>query len=253
MELSFTVAIDFTASNGNPASPSSLHYNDPSGNPNQYLTAIRAVGEIIQDYDTDKLFPALGFGARLPPDGRVSHEFFLNLSPSSPYCEGIDGVITAYHHALNSVQLYGPTNFAPVVNHVARVARSFKENPVNYQVLLIITDGVICDMEATKSAIISASHLPMSIIIIGVGNEDFAAMDELDSDDALLQQGDRTAQRDIVQFVELNRFVCGSRGWDKELLAREVLAELPDQIVGFMKAGGHRPGHSDAPPPYSVK
>merc|ERR1712130_242610 len=87
MELSFTVAIDFTASNGNPASPSSLHYNDPSGNPNQYLTAIRAVGDIIQDYDTDKLFPALGFGARLPPDGRVSHEFFLNLSPTSPYCK----------------------------------------------------------------------------------------------------------------------------------------------------------------------
>jgi len=254
MELSFTVAIDFTASNGNPASPSSLHYNDPTGNPNQYLTAIRAVGDIIQDYDTDKLFPALGFGARLPPDGRVSHEFFLNLSPSSPYCEGIDGVITAYHHALNSVQLYGPTNFAPVVNHVARVARSFKENPVNYQVLLIITDGVICDMEATKSAIISASHLPMSIIIIGVGKEDFEAMDELDSDDSLLEQGGRTAQRDIVQFVELNRFVCsGSRGWDKELLAGEVLAELPDQIVGAMKAGGHRPGLSNAPPPYSVK
>ena len=254
MEMSFTVAIDFTASNGNPASSSSLHFNDPTGNPNQYLTAIRAVGDIIQDYDTDKLFPALGFGARLPPDGRVSHEFFLNLSPSNPYCEGIDGVISAYHNALNSVQLYGPTNFAPVVNHVARVARSFKENPVNYQVLLIITDGVICDMEATKSAIISASNLPMSIIIIGVGNENFEAMDELDSDDALLQQGDRKAQRDIVQFVELNRFVCGSsRGWDKELLAREGLAELPDQIVGFMKAGGHRPGHSDAPPPYSFK
>merc|ERR1712107_792520 len=96
MELSFTVAVDFTASNGNPASPSSLHYNDPSGNANQYLTAIRAVGDIIQDYDTDKLFPALGFGARLPPDGRVSLQFFLNFSPSNPYCEGIDGVITAY-------------------------------------------------------------------------------------------------------------------------------------------------------------
>merc|ERR1712004_763363 len=226
MELSFSVAVDFTASNGNPASPSSLHYNDPSGNPNQYLTAIRAVGDIIQDYDTDKLFPALGFGARLPPDGRVSHQFFLNFSPSNPYCEGIDGVITAYHHALNSVQLYGPTNFAPVVNHVAQFARAFKDNPVNYQVLLIITDGIICDMEA---------------------------MDELDSDDALLQQGGRTAVRDIVQFVELNRFVCGNRGWDKELLAREVLAELPDQIVGFMKAGGHKPGQSDAPPPYSVQ
>ena len=246
MELSFTVAIDFTGSNGNPTSPSSLHYNDPSGAPNQYLTAIRAVGDIIQDYDTDKLFPALGFGARLPPDGRVSHEFFLNLSPSSPYCEGIDGVIAAYRHALNSVQLYGPTNFAPVVNHVSRLARAYKENPVNYQVLLIITDGIICDMEATKSAIIAASYLPMSIIIIGVGSEDFQAMDDLDSDDQLLQQGAHTAQRDIVQFVELNRFVSGERGWDKELLAREVLAEMPEQIVGFMRAGGHTPREGPA-------
>ena len=39
--------------------------------PTQYEMAIRSVGEIIQDYDSDKLFPALGFGARLPPDGRV--------------------------------------------------------------------------------------------------------------------------------------------------------------------------------------
>jgi hypothetical protein len=252
MELSFTVAIDFTASNGNPSSPDSLHYNDPTGRPNQYLTAIRAVGDIIQDYDTDKLFPALGFGARLPPDGRVSHEFFLNLSPSSPYCEGIDGVMAAYHHALNSVQLYGPTNFAPVVNHVARMARPYRTNPTNFQVLLIITDGIICDMEATKAAIIAASSLPMSIIIVGVGNEDFQAMDDLDSDDKLLEQGGLTAQRDIVQFVELNRFVSvGGRGWDQELLAREVLAEVPDQIVGFMRAGGHRPGAKGAPPPYS--
>ncbi|MBL2162319.1 hypothetical protein ELI72_30465, partial [Klebsiella pneumoniae] len=28
-------------------------------------------GEIIQDYDSDKLFPAYGFGAKLPPEGRI--------------------------------------------------------------------------------------------------------------------------------------------------------------------------------------
>merc|ERR1712013_465426 len=67
-ELSFTVAVDFTASNGNPQDPRSLHYNDPTGAPNQYISAIKAVGDIIQDYDSDKLFPALGFGARIPPD-----------------------------------------------------------------------------------------------------------------------------------------------------------------------------------------
>jgi hypothetical protein len=44
---------------------------------NAYAMALKAVGEIIQDYDSDKMFPALGFGAKLPPDGHVSHEFPL--------------------------------------------------------------------------------------------------------------------------------------------------------------------------------
>lgn len=44
---------------------------------NAYALALTAVGEIIQHYDSDKMFPALGFGAKLPPDGRVSHEFPL--------------------------------------------------------------------------------------------------------------------------------------------------------------------------------
>lgn len=67
--------------------------------------------------------------------------------------------------------------------------------------MLIITDGIITDMEKTKYSIIDASNLPISIIIIGVGKEDFSKMEELDSDDALLQQGSRTAKRDIVQVI----------------------------------------------------
>ena len=85
----------------------------------------------------------------------------------------------------------------------------------------------------------------MSIIIVGVGSVDFGPMEELDSDDQLLQLGSTTAKRDIVQFVELNQFLSGSlSGWNKELLAKEVLAELPGQIVGFMQGAGHKPGRS---------
>jgi hypothetical protein len=58
-----------------------------------------------------------------------------------------------------------------------------ENDPTNYFILLIITDGIICDMEDTKQSIIAASSLPMSIIIVGVGEEDFSAMEELDSDD----------------------------------------------------------------------
>ena len=55
--MNFSIAIDFTASNGDPRDPRSLHFRDPSTGENQYTTAIRAVGDIIQDYDTDKQFP----------------------------------------------------------------------------------------------------------------------------------------------------------------------------------------------------
>lgn len=49
--------------------------------------ALKAVGEIIQDYDSDKMFPALGFGAKIPPDGRVSHEFpLVRVCPKEGVC-----------------------------------------------------------------------------------------------------------------------------------------------------------------------
>lgn len=40
------------------------------------------VGEVIQFYDSDKHFPAWGFGGKLP-GGTVSHCFNLNGSPGN--------------------------------------------------------------------------------------------------------------------------------------------------------------------------
>ncbi|KAG8436005.1 hypothetical protein GDO86_007195 [Hymenochirus boettgeri] len=122
-QLNFTVAIDFTASNGNPSQPTSLHYMNPY-QLNAYGMALKAVGEIIQDYDSDKLFPAYGFGAKIPPDGKISHEFPLNGDAENPNCVGIQGVLEAYFKSLRTVKLYGPTNFAPVINQVASLCHS---------------------------------------------------------------------------------------------------------------------------------
>ncbi|TNN00127.1 hypothetical protein fugu_011373 [Takifugu bimaculatus] len=155
-QINFTVAIDFTASNGNPSQPTSLHYMSPY-QMNDYAMALRAVGEIIQDYDSDKMFPALGFGAKLPPDGRVSHEFPLNGNPQNPYCSGIEGVMEAYYQSLKSVRLYGPTHFSPVINHVARYASAVTDGS-QYFILLIISDGVITDMAQTKESIVNVRY-----------------------------------------------------------------------------------------------
>ncbi|KAM9334493.1 copine-8 isoform 1-T1 [Symphorus nematophorus] len=248
-QINFTVAIDFTASNGNPAQPTSLHYMSPY-QLNAYAMALKAVGEIIQDYDSDKMFPALGFGAKLPPDGRISHEFALNGNPQNPYCAGIDGVMEAYYQSLKSVQLYGPTNFSPVINHVARYAASVKDGS-QYFVLLIITDGVISDMAQTKESIVNASCLPMSIIIVGVGPAEFDAMVELDGDEVRISSRGRYAERDIVQFVPFRDYIdrTGNHILSMARLAKDVLAEIPDQFLSYMRTRGIKP--SPAPPPYT--
>ncbi|XP_028575549.1 copine-9 [Podarcis muralis] len=240
-QLNFTVAIDFTASNGIPSQPTSLHYMSPY-QLSSYAMALKAVGEIIQDYDSDKLFPAYGFGAKVPPDGKVSHQFPLNHNPDNPSCEGIEGVLESYFHSLRTVQLYGPTNFAPVINQVARLAAQETDGS-QYYVLLIITDGVISDMLQTKEAIVSASSLPMSIIIVGVGPADFLAMEELDGDEVRVSSRGRYAERDIVQFVPFRDYVdhSGNHVLSMARLAKDVLAEIPEQLLSYMKTRDIKP------------
>ena len=92
------------------------------------------------------------------------------------------------------------------------------------------------DFEATKQAIVSASKLPMSIIIIGVGKYSFKDMRALDNDKKLLTAGGVNATRDIVQFVRLYKYVNHEQGtYKKQDLAEEVLKELPRQITKWKK------------------
>uniref|UniRef100_A0A6Q2YED7 C2 domain-containing protein n=1 Tax=Esox lucius TaxID=8010 RepID=A0A6Q2YED7_ESOLU len=238
-QLNFTVAIDFTASNGDPSQPTSLHYINPY-QMNAYAMALKAVGEIIQDYDSDKLFPAYGFGAKLPPDGKISHAFPLSGDYDNPNCVGIDGVLEAYFRSLRTVQLYGPTNFSPVISQVARSAQDVTDGS-QYFVLLIITDGVISDMVQTKEAVVNVSRLDRSHCSATIPSTD--PMEELDGDEIRVSSRGRFAERDIVQFVPFRDYMdrSGNQVLSMARLAKDVLAEIPEQLLGFMKSRGIEP------------
>ncbi|XP_042279151.1 copine-4 isoform X1 [Thunnus albacares] len=238
-QIQFTVAIDFTASNGDPRNSCSLHYIHPY-QPNEYLKALVAVGEICQDYDSDKMFPAFGFGAQIPPDYKVSHDFAVNFNEENPECAGIQGVVEAYQACLPKLQLYGPTNIAPIIQKVANSASQevHTKEAMQYFILLILTDGVITDMADTREAIVQASHLPMSVIIVGIGNADFSDMQMLDGDDGILRSPKgEPVLRDIVQFVPFRNFKHASPA----ALAKSVLAEVPNQVVDYYNSKGIKP------------
>ena len=48
--------------------------------------------------------------------------------------------------------------------------------------MLILTDGDIHDMPQTIDSLVYASGLPLSVIIVGIGNADFVNMEKLDGD-----------------------------------------------------------------------
>jgi vacuolar-type H+-ATPase subunit F/Vma7 len=106
-----------------------------------------------------------------------------------------------------------------------------------YHVILILTDGVIHDMRETIDEIVECSKLPLSVIIVGIGDADFTNMGILDADDMTLMNSEgKEMKRDIVQFVEFNEV-----GGNTEVLAEKVLGEVPDQLVSYMQKNNIQP------------
>ncbi|KAL8166403.1 hypothetical protein V2J09_007902 [Rumex salicifolius] len=197
------------------------------------LQAIMNVGEVIQFYDSDKCFPTWGFGGRV--NGSISHCFNLNGNPHVPEVTGVEGIMAAYSSALRNVTLAGPTLFSCVIDKAAEfAAQSLAHESSKYYVLLIINDGVLTDLQETKDALVRASNLPLSILIIGVGNADFSQMEILDADTGprLASSTGQLASRDIVQFVPMR---------DEISVVQRLLEELPEQFLAFMRSRNIKP------------
>ena len=87
--------------------------------PNQYQKAIMAVGNILLDYDYDKMIPAFGFGAKtnFPQlhSNTTTHCFPLSGRNDILQAAGIDGLMSMYANSLTQVSLSGPTYFGPII------------------------------------------------------------------------------------------------------------------------------------------
>lgn len=77
--INMSVAIDFTASNGEVFEPTSLHRIHPDGTLNDYEKAISSVGSILEPYAYERKFAVFGFGGipRFVGATTVSHCFNL--------------------------------------------------------------------------------------------------------------------------------------------------------------------------------
>jgi hypothetical protein len=216
--LNTIVAIDFTGSNGDPTKEGTLHY--VSSALNDYEKAITSILSVLANYDPDQKYPTYGFGAKF--DGKVHHCFPLSRDMKHPALTGIDGVLDGYHSIFHAgFIMSSPTVFVDVIAKAAQHARVSQQlsSCGSYTILLIITDGAVTDPNATVKALQEVIDAPLSVVIVGVGTEDFSSMKFLD---------DIETTRDIVQFVEFNQ--CQAY-WHQ--LAKATLGEIPQQLVSY--------------------
>jgi hypothetical protein len=120
-QISLAVAIDFTASNGDPREPDTPHYFHPPASKewNDYEKAIFAVGSILAKYDSDQKFPVWGFGAKY--NGVVRHCFQCGTEVE---VEGVQGIMDAYRGVFRTpLTMSYPTKFTEVIQTAAAYAR----------------------------------------------------------------------------------------------------------------------------------
>jgi len=236
VRICMSIGIDFTGSNGHPLDDNTLHCL--KGNkPNDYERAIRYCGDIVAYYDYDQLFPVYGFGAIVNSSNSKEASMCFNINfQDNAEIYTINNVINTYHDCIKNDKLTfaGPTELAPIIQ---AVISKIDNDILNYYILMILTDGVIDDLQETIDCIVAASLLPLSIIIVGIGNADFKKMEILDGDEVpLVSSSGQKRMRDLVQFVPFSKY-----GNDEKKLASEVLAEIPKQMVEYYKFKNLKP------------
>ena len=226
--ISYSIAIDFTSSNGDPSNPSSLHYKY-SEIPNIYEQALNEVYRILLKNDSNIKVPIYGFGGKI--NDSVSHCFNLNFNPQNPNITGIDNILNCYKNALNYVELSEPKIFSEfLVKIIERIEnQNVNQNNQNYNVLVILTNGNINDMQDTVDLIVKGSRLAFSIIVVGIGDGSFEDIRKLDVDHkSLTDRSGNKLQRDIVQFVPFSEY-CNL----PQRIVKEFLVKISKELTNF--------------------
>lgn len=234
LDIDLCVAIDFTSSNGDPKKPGTLHYSrdfSRDGMSNDYTNAIESIVGEVEKYSKTKEFPVWGFGAKFPSDASpkltmeelpVQHFFQCGQTQSAI---GTQGVLDAYRYVFElEFCMSGPTVILPVLKAALSRANNVHKDPtakqLKYAVLLILTDGVVNDLDSTKKLILKYRHLPLSFVVVGIGRADFTAMNEWNK-----EQPDLRGRFTFVEFRTLQ--------FDLEALSSKALERLPDDVNDY--------------------
>ena len=191
------------------------------GSENIFLEALRAIGAALCTYDSDQRMSIFGFGGQPPEvtDG------IWDLGEGE--VTGVSGLMNAYQNSLVSSPVYKDRKTLHELLERIHAELEVLGRTSAYYILVLLTDGRVEDLEECKALLVKLSRLPLSVVIVGMGQSSLKDMAVLDSDTQLLEAGGEISLRDIVQFGTYRQ------GQDPRLLALELVSELPQQVTDY--------------------
>ena len=193
-----------------------LHPVRPSQVFNPYQKVINIIGKTLQPFTETGHVYAYGFGDVETQDTGV----FNIMGEDKASCRDFREVLVRYNEMLKEVRLSGPTSFAPIIR---KSMEHVKESGNKFHILVIIADGQMENEGPTVSAIIEASKLPLSIVLVGVGDGPWDIMEEFD---------DHLPGRkfDNFQFVDFHSSTKETKN-SEAVFALSALMEVPVRPV----------------------
>lgn len=249
---SLILAIDFTSSNQS-REQSALSFggrplHSLDAGENLYEQSLGVIARTLESFDEDGYIPTFGFGC-----SRTHNDKVFSFRPNGAPCVGLADVKATYRALAPAVRLAGPTSFDAVIRKAIEIVRASNNA---YHILVILCDGQITrsveipenefsDFEQkTVDAIVEASHYPLSIVCVGIGDGPWETMRAFD---------DKLPAREFDNFQFVDYY--GSRqhaltlapreepartAFVEAMFARDALQEVPSQFSSVSRYLGVR-------------
>ncbi|CAD8195274.1 unnamed protein product [Paramecium pentaurelia] len=223
-KFNIIIGIDYSSHNGVPSFPDSLHtYIEKN---NIYQKALNDIAKSLENYDIKKLLAIYGIGAE-PHFSNYNCNSYQTLFPltgdfQNPQVIGYQEAVNTYQKRLKEIVFKGDLQLEDFIKYVQTVSEH-NAGKLIYTIAVILGQEQITDLKEVQNLILTGQKLPYSLIYVGVGNDDFKEIKQIN--DLINQQNPPI--RNNFNFYQYQQDIPLS------LLKKHLLNDLPKQVVSY--------------------
>ena len=194
---------------------------------NQYLQAIEGFRETLFSFVRD--FEVYGYGAKINETNEKPGFFRLNFNDKSLH--GYTEIEKSYQECLKKISFCESEYLSPLIEKIkSLINKNYELNTYNIFFLLISNPPVKEDYQKCIDLFVTNTFLPLSVIIVGIGNKEFKEIKYIISKNRKCSSEGVERARNNIYFVSM--YDCN---YNNEILKNRCLKEIPKQVVEFYK------------------